>query len=197
MCTPSGIAGYSAPAVSKNAVFAATTFVVAITCVSFPVNAEDAPSPAAPRHGLFANVGAFSAIGYGGITYVHAPFRHLDVEAGAGLGVSGLQISLMPKFVLGDSHRLLLSAGPSVGYFNPDRMSLWVNADVGYEFRSLAGFSVGLMVGWTQGLAGCMKQACRPGGAAMGDENPRQSFSSEKAVDNGGPQGRLRVGYWF
>jgi hypothetical protein len=150
------------------------------------------------RHGLFGSLGAFSAVGFAGISYGYAPSDRLAIEAGLGYGMSGVQLSLMPKWSFGQRHRLVLGLGPSLGLL-PDgkSVSLWLNGDVGYELRAASGFSIAIVLGYTQGLAGCLGGQCRPGGAAWGDESDTQAWNSERAADYASPQGRIVIGKWF
>jgi hypothetical protein len=58
-------------------------------------------SPARPESRLGLDVGLLSAIGSAGVTLAYSPHPNLLVEGGAGIGLSGLQLSLMPKLQLG------------------------------------------------------------------------------------------------
>jgi hypothetical protein len=158
-------------------------------------------SIAETRHltaGVFANLGLFSATGFGGFSYAYAPSNNWAFEAGIGYGLTGVQLSLMPKLTYGQNHRLVLGLGPSVG-LGHDRsgLSLWLNGDIGYEYRADNGFSVSFVVGFTQGIAGCIADKCRPDGAGWGDESDERAFMSERAADWVGPQGRVIIGKWF
>lgn len=172
-------------------------FAIALACLVSPARADDTVASYRAEHGVFANLGLYSALGYGGLSYGYAPLKNLVLEAGVGFGYSGAQLSFMPKLVLGKTHRLLLGIGPSLGILDLDKGSLWLNSEIGYEFRSSGGFAIALVAGWTQGLAGCAEKSCRPGGAAWGDESSSRAWNSQRAVDLQGPQGRIIVGYWF
>ena len=114
-------------------------------------------SDAYPRqHGVFANLGVFSAVGFGGLTYAYAVSENWAVEAGLGLGLTGVQLSLMPKLAFGRNHRFVVGLGPSVGSMldGQNTTSLWLNGDLGYEFRDDNGFSVSFVGGFTKGIAG-------------------------------------------
>jgi len=92
-----------------------------------------------------------------GAAYVYSPSEPTELEFGAGLGFSGVQLSLMPKLALGSKHhRVLLGVGPSLGIADGvSYTTAWVNGDVGYEYRATSGFSIALSVGFTAELAGC------------------------------------------
>jgi hypothetical protein len=57
----------------------------------------EATREAATKSRLMANYGLFSAIGEIGGTYTYAPVPEFQMEFGAGIGLSGLQLSFMPK----------------------------------------------------------------------------------------------------
>jgi hypothetical protein len=169
-----------------------------------PSDARAAPptevEPGGPfRYGVFGNVGAFSAVGFLGVSSEFAVRDTFDIEAGVGYGLSGLQLSLMPKRRFGGkAHALVLGLGPAAGINVEDGgVSLWLNGDVGYEYRARKGFSVGIMVGGTVGLAGCLNQRCRPDGGYWGEDDGDKAWSSERARDYWSPQARLIVGQWF
>ena len=45
------------------------------------------------RHGVFANLGVFSAVGFGGLSYAYAVSKNWAIEAGLGIGLTGVQLS--------------------------------------------------------------------------------------------------------
>jgi hypothetical protein len=157
-------------------------------------------SDAYPRqHGVFANLGVFSAVGFGGLTYAYAVSENWAVEAGLGLGLTGVQLSLMPKLAFGRNHRFVVGLGPSVGSMldGQNTTSLWLNGDVGYEFRDDNGFSVSFVGGFTKGIAGCIAKECRPDGIVWPDDGGSKAVFSGRAQDYLEPQGRIIVGVWF
>lgn len=162
---------------------------------------EAIPVPSRPegstaRHGAFASLGLFSALGFGGLSYAYAPSEQWLVETGLGYGLTGIQLSSMPKWSLGRRHRLVIGLGPSLG-IRPDEnaVSVWLNGDVGYEVRADNGVSIFFGIGFTKGLAGCIAEQCRPGGAWA--ETDSQASVSERAADHFGPQTRVIIGKWF
>jgi hypothetical protein len=164
-----------------------------------PVRSAVAEAPTVPRHhGVFLNVGALSAVGFIGATYAYAPVDQLELEAGVGFGMSGLQLSFMPKLAIGSSrHRLLLGIGPSMGVNVDDgATSTWMNGEIGYEYRAKGGFSLAVAGGFTAGLGGCTRATCRREGA-FGDDDDSTSLFSERATDYAAPQTRIAIGYWL
>jgi hypothetical protein len=194
--------GLPSPWVMFSRCFWLLTLLPATTAAASDDPAAAAATVAAEsRHrtaGVFANLGLFSATGFGGLSYAHVPSNNWVFEAGVGYGLTGFQLSLMPKLTHGQNHRFVLGLGPSVGLGRErSGLSLWLNGDIGYEYRADDGFSVSLVVGFTQGIAGCIADQCRPGGAGWGDESDERAFMSERAADWVGPQGRIIIGKWF
>jgi hypothetical protein len=120
------------------------------------------------------------------------------MEFGAGIGLSGLQFSFMPKLSVGDrENRFILGAGPSMGV-DPDNnpshtyVSYWLNAEIGYEYRSLSGFSFMIAVGITRGIAGEYRNQCviDCDGDTKGSSRPTTDIPLL-------PQGRIAFGRWF
>jgi hypothetical protein len=148
------------------------------------------------RYGVFGNLGVFSALGFAGLSSAIAVRESLAIEAGVGYGLSGLQLSLMPKQRVGGRHHaLVVGLGPSVGIGGG--ASVWLNGDIGYEYRARNGFSIGIAVGGTLGIAGCLEARCRSGGGSWGEDDDAKTVFSERARDYKGPQARLMVGKWF
>ena len=122
------------------------------------------------HHEVAANIGLFSALGHGGVTYAVSPVPWLAVEVGAGYGFTGAQFSGMvkPSLALGQGpHRLLLGGlGVSVGVWSKqtdvwdywtdeDETYLWLNADIaGYTRRFASGLSFTVAGGVAIGLDG-------------------------------------------
>src|SRR5262249_16240961 len=109
-----------------------------------PAQAMDrsaSPDSSKPAIGVFGNAGLFSPVGFAGLT-VACSLDRIVLESGVGFGMSGLQISVMPKLRLGGGDRggWFLGIGPSAGigvrnfgFSRPGRNTLWLNAEVGYE----------------------------------------------------------------
>jgi len=117
---------------------------------------EIAPSTEPRRlHQLRADGGFASALGLAGISYTLSPTQLLGIEAGAGYGFSGFQISLMPRLTLGHRHRFVMGAGLSLstGSRILDGLVTWANLDAaGYEYESDDGFVFTIRAGLTHPL---------------------------------------------
>ncbi len=158
----------------------------------------DGPTANAPKLRLMGNMGIASAVGEMGGTFTYAPRPEVQLELGVGLGLTGAQFSLMPKLTAGSGqHRFVLGVGPSLGVGNnPEPAvtceSLWLNAEVGYDYRSPSGLSFLVAVGITKGIAGRI-----PGDAVgrdeQGDPTAPRAVSGLPVV----PQGRIAFGHWF
>ena len=158
-------------------------------------------SPPYPRRwAVMANVGTFSAIGLAGVTGVYRARPWLELEAGVGLGFSGLQIEVMPRLVFGKGvQHFVMGVGPSqgigleeVGFARRGYRTTWINAELGYELRSHSGLGLLIVSGLTAGVAGCT-DTCDHNETS---ESHALSFSTY-AQDYVVPQGRIAVGYWF
>lgn len=155
--------------------------------------AQPSAAPAATDR-IEADLGLGSALGYGGLSWTHAFTRIFASEVGVGYGVTGLQLSAMPRVFLGSGrHRFTAGAGLSLGL--PARWSgvesrnaastLWLNIDAaGYEYRSPSGLSFSTSVGITRGIAGEDTDLCAT------------DFATCKTHALY-PQWRMGVGYWF
>jgi hypothetical protein len=85
----------------------------------------------------------------------------LRAEAGMGYGYSGLQLSSMVRFVLGDRHRFIPGAGLSLGIpvngsaflkgHDGDPLVMpWLNIDgLGYEYQDRRGLNFSIALGAT------------------------------------------------
>jgi len=161
-------------------------------------DSEEVSSYAVAKSRLMGNSGLFSAIGEIGGTYTYAPVPELQMEFGSGIGLRGFQFSFMPKSSVGDAkNRFLLGAGPSVGVYpdnNPPHtyVSYWLNAEVGYEYRSVGGFSFLIAAGITRGIAGEYRDQCLFD--CEGDTRGHPSPVTGLPVL---PQGRIAFGRWF
>lgn len=151
------------------------------------------------RHRFAGDVGLASAVGLLGGTYTYSPVPAIQFELGAGVGFTGIQLSLMPKLLAGrNGYYFVFGVGPSVG-INPSEqdqhtyISYWLNAEMGYEYRSPSGFSFLLAGGVTYGLGGEFRDFC----LLPCDSDPRERGSSSPATGKVSPQGRLAIGHWF
>jgi hypothetical protein len=147
------------------------------------------------KHRLAGDVGVFSAVGFLGATYTYSPVPAIQFELGTGLGLSGIQLSFMPKMLIGsDGHYFVVGAGPSLGIKPSDQdqhtyISYWLNGDVGYEYRGPNGISFLIAFGVTYGLGGEVRDFCFD---CNGDP-PGSSSPPPRPF----PQGRIAVGHWF
>jgi hypothetical protein len=180
-----------------------TAFTLGLLTAALPAVAaaasDDLPSREASKIRFMGNLGIGSAVGELGGTFTYAPRPEIQLELGAGLGISGLQLSVMPKLTAGTQHhRLTFGVGPSVGIGNNEKpaetcVSLWLNGEVGYEYRSSSGLSFLVAVGVFKGIAGHM-----PGGFTPGISHEGESIPPEAVADGPlSPQGRIAVGRWF
>jgi hypothetical protein len=170
-----------------------------------PTRAADPPAstvatpPPEPSVAVGIEVGLGSAVGLAGVTLTRAVGQFFRVEVGVGYGLSGYQLSLMPKIALGARHdHFVAGAGVSVAFpTDPARASgnpVWLNIDaLGYAHRFDTGIAVSVAVGLTGGLGGgeiWAGQICLGQGAC--DVNSLQPVSNVWL-----PQGRIGVAYWF
>lgn len=166
--------------------------VVATIALASAAPAAEAASLERQRHDMRLNLGLASAVGYFGYTYSYSPVKLLELEAGTGLGYTGLQLSLMPKLSLGSlRHRFIAGAGVSSGVDPRERVSFWLNTELGLAWRSSTRFSLLVAAGVTVGLGGQMEPFC-PMGCS---DDSRETLSTVRG--RVGPQGRLAVGWWF
>jgi hypothetical protein len=164
---------------------AAVLFALAASAPPAPaVPPAPPPPPASPKplappaaspftQAARIDLGLASAIGFLGVTYSLSPVRAFIAELGVGAGYSGLQLSVMPKLVIGASaHRFVVGAGPSVGIpgltivtnngpFGGNQrervIAPWINAEIGYDYRSRTGSTFLVAGGVTVGLGhGCV-----------------------------------------
>jgi hypothetical protein len=152
------------------------------------------PLPVERRHELRVDIGLFSAVGYGGLSYTYSPPLPLQLllEAGVGYGYTGLQLSGMPKLAFGHGRtRYVLGAGLSAGIGGGGLASYWINGELGLAYRDPSGFSFYGEMGPTVGLAGRMPAACVLDCAGFPDS------ATQPAQGMAGAQMRLGCGYWF
>jgi len=146
---------------------------------------------------LMGNLGVGSVVGFIGGTYTYSPTPSFQLELGSGIGWTGFQFSLMPKLSLGvDRHRFVFGVGPSLGVdrnSNPTRtyVACWLNAEVGYELRSVGGFSFLIAAGIVRGLAGEVRDQC-----IVDCEGDTKGWS-EPVPKETYPQFRIAFGRWY
>jgi hypothetical protein len=151
-------------------------------------------TPSAPHTGIGLDLGLGSALGIGGVTVTEAFGRFARFEVGAGYGVSGYQLSFMPKIVLGQPRdHFVAGVGVSVAFPDNYRVAsghpIWLNIDaLGYEHLFDTGIAVSAALGVTGGLGG--GQLCLPpDGCEPEFQDPVTHWWF--------PQGRVGVAYWF
>jgi hypothetical protein len=146
------------------------------------------------RSAVGLDLGIASAVGLGGVTLTRQVTSHLRVEAGVGLGITGVQLSLMPKVVFGGERDYFVAgAGISVTVLSDSQYvsgyPLWLNVDaLGYEHQFDSRLAFSLALGLTGGLGG--GRVCLPP-----DGCEPQFF--EDVTHYWGPQARLQLSYWF
>ena len=119
-----------------------------------------AEEPPPPHTAIGLDIGAASAVGFVGVTLVHAFGDHAQLELGTGIGFTGYQFSVMPKVVLGyPRNHFVAGVGLSVAAptnpVNATGHPVWLNVDaVGYELVSNYGFAFLIAAGVTKGLGG-------------------------------------------
>lgn len=157
--------------------------LILVATISTPARAAELRDNA-----LRLDVGFVSAVGEAGVTYTRSLTHMVQLEAGVGWGVSGVQLSLMPKLSVGAAHhRYVGGVGLAAAVrLTPDTDESpvlgWLNADVlGYEYRSARGFTLLVAIGLSVGIAG----------------HYRWEDSREEVAGMVMPQGRIGVGYSF
>jgi hypothetical protein len=95
-------------------------------------------APHAPKdNSLQVDLGVASAVGFLGVSCLRMLGERVEVETGIGVGLTGAQLSFMPKLTLGSGeNHLVLGAGPSLalGIGGSDPLP-WLNAEAGFEHR--------------------------------------------------------------
>jgi hypothetical protein len=145
-------AGATAPAGAAAPAVAAAPAGAAAPAVAASAGVTESRRPQA----IALNLGLFSAVGTLGLTYERDFGSRLAVEAGLGLGFTGVQMSLMPKLTLGGPDARF-TAGVGLAYSVGDdaRSGLWLNADLaGFEVKTDGGFFVSGAAGLTWAIAG-------------------------------------------
>jgi hypothetical protein len=150
-----------------------------------------------PRTAIGVDVGFGSAVGALGITLTRAFGANLEIELGTGIGVSGYQLSVMPKLVLGEPrNHFVAGAGLSVAF--PDNPAnsrghpIWLNVDaIGFEHINYHGIAFLAALGFTRGLGG--GQLCTAG--PFDSCGPKEGWVDVSTQF--GPQFRVGIEYWF
>jgi hypothetical protein len=151
---------------------------------------------------LMGNLGFGSPVGLVGGTFTYAPRPQVQIELGSGIGFSLFQFSLMPKVTLGSKReRFVLGVGPSVGVAPSSAencpatacVSYWLNAEAGFEFRSVGGFSFLMAIGVVKGLAGKMPGYGAPGVTEPGDVHHPYAVAGIPIL----PEARIAFGRWL
>jgi hypothetical protein len=145
------------------------------------------------RYQVRLDGGVASALGFGGIAFVYSPLRSVELEAGTGVGITGVQLSFMPKLAIGSVHNRFVT-GVGLAYatetaYPTGTHPIWLNADLlGFEHRGSSGFTFLATAGYTISLQGRFCDTSPFEGCGGGD-------ARYKTV--GAIQGRLGVGYSF
>jgi hypothetical protein len=159
------------------------------------VGLSDGGDETPPSTAISANVGLGSAVGTLGVALARTAGDYAQVEFGAGLGGSGLQLSIMPKLALGTRRNHFL-CGIGVSLAVPTHSAeatghpIWLNVDaLGAEHLSKNGIAFLVALGFTKGLGN---------GTACGDvlpcDDPGQLEDVTRIVL---PQLRFGLGYAF
>ena len=148
-------------------------------------------------HVVKSNLGLFSAVGEIGLTYAYSFPSHAEIEAGIGLGIMGVQLSLMPRILLGSgSHFFTLGLGVSDAIATSRSFyqtnAAWLNSELaGYEYRGDSGLTLSISAGIKVGLGGGKhKSICFTNCTEEDDE-------IKDIAGKFGPQARLGFGYRF
>ena len=139
-------------------------FVAACCAIGVSLSAPASALAAEKDANVFASqIGVFSALGELGVAYSRELGDLAELEAGAGLGLTGVQLSLMGKvgwssapsrFVSGVGAAYALPAS-SMAYASD---GVWLNVDViGYEWRLKSGWYFSVAGGGTYALSGIDK----------------------------------------
>jgi hypothetical protein len=155
-----------------------------------------AEAPPAKRHRFGGDTGIASALGSVGVDYQFAPLPWLRLEGAIGYGVTGVQLSVMPKLAFGGGRcAFTVGFGPSLAIGGQQAKEgpehaphpgviPWLNLDVpGIECRWRAGLSFQATLGLTTPLVAFHWDFVDVGGTVQA----RQLFG----------QGRIGFGWWF
>jgi hypothetical protein len=131
---------------------------------SIAERAEPAPSAARPHH-LSVTFGVGAPTGLLGVSYDRDLSRRVQLGAGAGLGLTGLQIAAIPRLMLRPSAPLafFVGAGPSISLpvvsaFS-DSPLVWGNAEIGLQVEGRRTY-LQLAIGATVLAAGRIPPPC-------------------------------------
>jgi hypothetical protein len=117
-----------------------------------------------PKHELRLDTGLASAVGLAGVAYSIGLTQNWRLEAAAGLGRSGLQLSLMPQYAWSDetyerfvgiglAAALPIDLPGQASAYEARAPVLWLNADLlGARYRSSSGVVVVGALGITMAL---------------------------------------------
>lgn len=124
-------------------------FILTLTSLLSPAVLADEPVADAGQNAVAAHLGIASAIGSVGGAYQRY-IGDAAIEAGAGVGGSGLQLSAMPKLVLGEGrNRFMAGVGLALALDGDDER-VWLNVDLaGWEHRFDSGWLFSLAGGLT------------------------------------------------
>jgi hypothetical protein len=131
---------------------------------SFAVRGATAEAPPEHENAIALNLGVGSAVGLVGVSFERFVGDSV-VETGFGLGLTGPQLSIMPKVALGDGrHSFISGFGVAAALYGdhphesgPEHQPRppiiwWANADLaGYQYRGDRGYFL-LAAGFTMNL---------------------------------------------
>ena len=175
-----------------------SVFLPVILLIAGGAESAAAPEipPATAHHRFGFDLGWASAVGIAGIDYQFAPVRWLRFEGSAGWGVTGAQLSIMPKIALGSGTCAFIAGfGPSLAVGGQEAMPgpahdphpavvPWLNLDLpGIECRGRSNVSLQATLGLTMTLVAF-----------------HWDFADVGSTVHAGaifPQGRVGVGWWF
>lgn len=153
---------------------------------------------AAPQSEIRADLGFGSALGFGGLSYTRSLGERFAIEGGAGYGISGAQLSVMPKLLFSSSATTFfaglgpafsikrLDAGDVGAAFSRYGTGVWLNADLGVHVIARSGLTFMAAAGANLGLWG--NHMLREPGIS-------DTFHGIRGLT--APQARLGVGYAF
>jgi hypothetical protein len=148
---------------------------------------------ASARNEVRFDGGFFGAGGLTGISYTYRAAQSVAFEAGLGVGLSDLQVSLMPRLVFGtDENRFTPGVGLAMGLPPHDHYvhgtPVWLTLElVGYEHRFRKGVTIFVAAGFMVGM----------GGGKYCDDCEAEESVSETEKGHVYPQGRFGLGYAF
>lgn len=164
---------------------AAAAFAGPAAASEEPPRHRPASDEPAGLHRVGLDAGWASAVGVLGATYAFRPTPRFIAEAGLGLGITGSQLSVMPKLALG-AFRAGAGLAWSHGTDAHDTVHdvIWVNVDaLGLDLVARSGLSLGLAAGVTIPLADSHWDVTELG--------------ADIRAGTIYPQGRISLGWWF